>query len=112
MPVLKLSNLHCHVSDESDLDEIYLKVKDERIWPPKEKYQRVNLGETSLDLSLDNVSKGDILEIELWDYDTLSRDDKLGSFSLHLDQLGSGFRTDLKRVSGTKASYSIDWEFY
>jgi len=111
MHSLKLLSLHCHVSDEADLDEVYLKLKDNRIWPESEKYQRLAIGESTLNVTIENTDKKDHLEIELWDYDTFSRDDLLGSFSLQLDQFGR-FKTEMKKLSGTIASYSLDWEYY
>ena len=111
MPSLKLISLNCHVPDETNLDEVYLKMEGIKVWPLSEKYQQLPLGETLLNLSIDDISKDGTVEIELWDFDTLSRDDKLGSFVLHLDQSGK-FQTEMKKHDGTGASYSLEWEYY
>ena len=112
MHEVKLLTLHCHISDESDLDEVYLKFDGKKIWPVSGKYQKMDLGETVLNISITRVTKGAIVEIELWDYDILSKDDNLGSFHLNLDSFGGGFSTEMKKISKTQASYSLDWEFY
>lgn len=109
---VKLIHLLCHVPDESDLDEIYLKMNGEKIWPESQKFQRLNFGETEVNCSIPNIEKGDIIELEIWDYDTLSRDDKLGVFTLVCDQFGSGYETEMKKHGNTKASYSLGWEFF
>lgn len=111
MHSLKLISLQCHVSDESDLDEIYLKHDGNKIWPQSEKYKRIDPGSVSLNVSIPDAQKDSILEIELWDYDTLSRNDKLGNFSLQLDEYGK-YQTELKRHGNTPASYSLEWEYY
>jgi hypothetical protein len=111
MHALKLLRLHCHVPDETGFDEVYLKLNGDQIWPQTEKYLRLNIGETTLNLDIEDTTKGDIVEIELWDYDTFSKDDKLGTFPLHLDQFGS-FKSEMKKLSGTPASYSLEWEYY
>ena len=111
MHTLKLLGLHCHVPDEADMDEVYLKMKGDKIWPISEKYQQLQLGETLLDISIEDLDQEDIVEIELWDHDSLSRDDNLGLFILHLDQSGR-FQTEIKKQSGSRASYSLDWEYY
>lgn len=111
MHSLKLLSLHCHVPDEADLDEAYLKVKGVKIWPKSAKYQQLPFGETHLDVDINDLDRDDVLEIELWDHDSLSRDDNLGSFILHLDESGR-FQTEIKKHSGSGASYSLNWEFY
>lgn len=111
MHSLKLLSLHCHVPDEADLDEVFLKNKGVKIWPKSAKYQQLPFGETILDLNIEDLEGSDTVEIELWDYDSLSRNDNLGSFILPLDQPGK-FQTELKKQSGSGASYSLDWEYY
>ena len=112
MHTVKLKALYCHIPDESDLDEIYLKLNGNKIWPEKDKYKRLEFGETEVNLTINDVTKGDVLKIEIWDYDILSKDDHLGTFHLILDQFGGGFETEMRKTSGTKASYSLGWEFY
>jgi len=112
MHEVKLLALNCHISDESDLDEIYLMFKGRKLWPETEKYQRLDLGHTNLSISIPEVKKGEILEVEVWDYDVLSKNDKLGTFQLNLDQFGGGFKTEMKKFGKTQASYSLEWEFY
>ena len=111
MPTLKLISLYCHAPDEMDWDEVYLKMNGKKIWPASEKYQKLKLGETALEVNINDIDIEDMVKIELWDYDKLSRNDKLGSFSFRTDERGK-FQTEMKKIPGVKASYSLEWEYY
>jgi len=110
MHSIKLLTLHCHVSDEDGLDEVYLKYNKKKIWP--EKIKTLPLGETPLNISIEDPPKGESIEIELWDKDLVSADDKLGVFTLVLDQFGGGFVTVMTRINTNVASYELIWEYY
>jgi len=112
MHSIKLLTLNCHVSDEDSLDEVYLMYKDDRIWPQNKKFKTVPHGETPLNISIEDPPKGESIEIELWDRDLISSNDKLGVFTLVLDQFGGGYVADMKKIKSKVASYELSWEYY
>ena len=111
MPTCNLINIHCHVPDESDLDEGFLKYEGKKIWPSN-KYRQLKRGITPVETKIPDLEGTGFLEIELWDYDFLSANDLLGKFNLPLDTAGGPFTTDLTREGDTKASYTLEWEFH
>jgi len=90
MNTCKLLNILCHVPDERDLDEIYLAINKKKIWPKNKKYKQLEVGPTELNFDIKEVERGQTIEIQLWDYDLLSRNDFLGTFKLILDSPGGG----------------------
>ena len=61
---------------------------------------------------VDGVSTDDTIEIELWDWDLISRNDLLGTFNLHLDGSKGVFSTELKILGKTNARYILHWEYF
>lgn len=114
MAMLKctLLKLHCYMSDESDSDEVFLKHNKEKIWPADSKYIEMSGAEEAVNVDMTEVDEGTALEIELWDYDTWSPNDKLGSFKMIVDGRGGPFISDLIREKGSGAKYSIEWEVH
>ncbi|MEO1049464.1 MAG: hypothetical protein AAFX87_02510 [Bacteroidota bacterium] len=107
---VKLLKLHCYLSTEEDLDEIFIKLNGQKVWPTNAKYQKAVQGETMLDVSLESVPIGELLKLEVWDYDLLSSNDHLGNFVLSIDE-GGAFRSDMHRTTeGSEARYSLEWE--
>ena len=111
MPTCNLINIHCHVPDESDLDEVYLKYNGKKIWPSK-RYRQLKPGATPVETEIKDLEREGFMEIELWDYDFLSRNDLLGKFRMPLDQAGGPFTTDLTKEGNTSAAYTLEWEFH
>lgn len=110
MTKILLKNIHCTLPDEIDMDEIYLKHKGEKVWPKRSIYFRVDTGHVApVNLTLE-VEKGWV-EVELWDFDYLSRNDFLGIFRFKVDgKVGEYTNSmDLVEVNST-ASYILDWE--
>ncbi|MDX1628885.1 MAG: hypothetical protein R3345_09315 [Fulvivirga sp.] len=104
-----INRIHCYRQDESDGDELFLKYKGERIWPLHHKYKKVKEGEEEVNIDIAGISPGEIIEIELWDYDILSSNDKLGTFKMLIDEQGGPFSTDLSG-NNTMMKYTLDWE--
>ena len=105
-----LLTLHCYLSDESDGDEVFLKHKGKRIWP-KKKYEKVPVGPTNLDVTIEGVTAHEPIEIEIWDYDFLTPNDRLGKCRMIVDDTGGPFRTDLRPEKvGDQAKYTLEWE--
>ena len=111
MPVCKILSLICRIPDEANLDEIYLKLNGKKIWPESKKYKSVKMGKTDLNFILKDVNHGDKIEIELWDYDFLSPNDFLGTFTFYLDDPGGPFTTELSKKDSQVASYSLEWKY-
>ena len=100
------------MSDESDADEVFLKHNKEKVWPTDSKYHEMSGGEESINLDLSEVEEGTAVEIQLWDYDTWTPNDKLGVFRMVVDGRGGPFTSDLIREKGSGAKYSLEWEVH
>ncbi len=109
---LRLLKLYCYRQDEGDGDEVFLKVDKKKFWPSEAKYIKVKEGDYKIAHNIDGVIKGTTIKIELWDYDFLTPNDKLGEFTMLVNERGGPFRTDLKQTDGEMAKYSLEWEAY
>ena len=105
---LRLLNLKCYLSDESDGDEIYILLNGNKVWPEKEKYLTVLEESTALDVEME-ISKGDMLSFQLWDFDLLSANDLLGSIEISADRHGS-YTIDFSKVGNDKSKYALEFE--
>ena len=110
MPKIFLRSVKCTVPDESDKDEMYLKMNGEKIWPPQGRYHRLDTGdEVEIGLKLD-VPEG-WAAIELWDYDFISRNDLLGVFKFNVDNTQGEYSTSMEVLEkNSPASYILEWE--
>lgn len=111
---IQIRKLFCYFVEERGYDDVYLKFNDEKIWPPDKRQQPISMNtETELDIKLESVKGGSEVVIELWDWDLLSSDDLLGTFTLKVD-VGGPYSTDMKRNPSEtdKAKYSLEWEVY
>lgn len=110
MAKLFLKSVQCIVPDEIDKDEMYLKFNGEKIWPEGARYFRLDSGDhVAIDLTVE-VPEGWV-EIELWDFDYLSKNDFLGKFRFLVDRMTGDYSTSmsLDEDEGT-ASYVLNWE--
>lgn len=105
---LKLLNFYCYLPDEARGDEIYILLNGERIWPINEKYRTVTEQVTKLDLPFE-INKGDILDIELWDYDAVSRNDLLGKITLEASAHGK-YKNDFTKTGSDPSKYALEYE--
>ncbi|MEO9964194.1 MAG: hypothetical protein ABJF11_00305 [Reichenbachiella sp.] len=110
MPRIKLNRVHCTLPDEVDKDEMYLRHKGEKIWPKGAIYYSVDTGDVAPVNLIMEVEEG-WNEIELWDFDFLSRNDFLGTFRFKVDQTPGYYTNSMHLVEkGSTASYILDWE--
>jgi len=109
MAQIKLNSLQCILNDEVDKDEVYLKLDGKKIWPSG-LYKQINSGET-LRLNVSFEHDEEEINIELWDFDYLSKNDHIGSFVIvpHGDR--GKFNASMKlHREGSTASYLLEWE--
>lgn len=112
---LRLTRLHCYFVEESEYDDVYLKYNGRKIWPREKKQQPIMMDTTTdLDVEINNLARNQEVIIELWDWDFLTPDDKLGVFRLFVEGDSGPFSTDMiQNLKETKkAKYTIDWEVY
>ncbi len=107
---IKLNRVHCKLPDEIDKDEMYLKYKGEKIWPKGSIYFRVDTGDVApVNVTLE-LEEG-WHEIELWDFDYLSRNDFLGIFKFLVDDQAGVYSNTMALVEkNSTAAYVLDWE--
>lgn len=108
MLTCRILEINCYMSDEK-ADEIFLKKNKKKIWPVAEKYIEMNDPEIKVGVDI-QTERDTMVELELWDYDTWSPNDKLGIFKMLVDQRGGPFTSDLIGESGVGAKYSLEWE--
>ena len=105
---LRILNLKCYLSDESDGDEVYLMSDNKKIWPSDKGYKTVTTETTKLNLEY-QIEKGDEMRIELWDYDTFSANDHLGEIIIPAEKHGH-YKNDFVKVGKDKSRYALEWE--
>lgn len=106
---IKLNTIQCYLPDEST-DEVYLIFNKQKIWPKDKKYSSMKEGSSSEIKIETNVAKGASISIELWEYDNLSPDDKLGRFILEADRIGGPYTSDMIKEDKGKSKYALNWE--
>ena len=111
---IRILNLNCYTTGESKDDEVFLKLNGKKIWPETSKYRTMKMDKAEVRVEIPDLDKGVMIEIELWDFDLLSRNDLLGSFKLQADRQGGPFVAEMIRnveESGV-ARYNMDWEIF
>jgi hypothetical protein len=109
----RLLSLFCYRQDENDGDEVFLKLNKNKVWPLDSKYIKVKEGEYKIAHNIEGVNKDTTVDFELWDYDFITPNDKLGTFTMLVNERGGPFKTDMKVAKGADdAKYSLEWEVY
>ncbi|WP_229891134.1 hypothetical protein [Streptomyces lavendofoliae] len=112
---IELLELTCHQQSEGDHDETYLKVTDAngnavKVWPGSVKYQTMGPGYVrSMTDGNGNAAlvlgKQQARTMTLWDYDTTSGDDKLGSTLATGSEAGAEIQ--YRSLEGSGGVYTI-----
>lgn len=113
LPILNLLQLHCYFVEEMGYDDVFLKYDGEKIWPEEGKQQPIMMDTiTELNVEIKGIIKNTQITIELWDWDLLSPNDKLGTFTMTIEDDMGTFSTDLvqNKKETKKAKYTLDWE--
>ena len=110
MQKIRINSIQCVTPDEIDKDEIFLKKNGRKIWPKDQKYHKIDSSDiVNINLIL-AVSEG-WNEIEVWDYDFLSLNDKLGIFKFKADSISGKYSTSmLLHDKKSMANYIMYWE--
>lgn len=112
MSKIRLLHLHCTLNEEVDKDEVYLKYEGRKLWPSGP-YKKIGSGEKlKIDKLFEHKTDHDMV-VELWDFDFLSKNDLIGTFTMHIeeDDRASTYFTTMKLAhSDSTASYMLEWE--
>ena len=110
MVKVRINSLQCITPDEIDKDEIYLKIKNKKMWPKGGLYHKMDAGNmVNIGLSLE-LNEG-WNEIELWDYDFITSNDLLGVFKFKIDDTFGKYSTIMKTLErDSTANYVLFWE--
>jgi hypothetical protein len=109
---LRLLTLNCYATEETGYDDVYLMLNNEKIWPKKKRQLPVHIGNTALNVEISDIESGTALDIEIWDYDVISKNDLMGHVPFYIDKPGGPFSTDMipDPVEAKVAKYTIEWE--
>ncbi|MGW2836504.1 hypothetical protein ACWCWD_01735 [Streptomyces sp. NPDC001493] len=112
---IQLVDLYCGDESEGDHDEAYLNIaanggKAVRLWPANASYQTMGTGyRRALDGSNGNalliLGKTESRTLSLWDYDSTSGDDRLGSVTVTGNEFGA--ETQYRVLEGSGGVYTI-----
>ena len=108
---VKLKSLTCFITDEDKFDDVYLKYNGKKVWPQDKKHHPVPVGNTKLNFVISDIAPNTMMEIELWDYDTLSANDLLGKFTIVVDKVGPPYTVDMVTPKPKDlAKYTLEWQ--
>lgn len=109
---LILANIYCFLTDETGFDDLYLVVSNKKVWPKSHRFKAVRPGRTKVNVEIPGFNPGDQIEVEIWDFDYISRNDLLGKVPVFLDEPGGPYTTDMVQNTQEtkKAKYSLEWE--
>ena len=106
---LRLDSIVAYLQTEVDGDEIFIKYNDQVVAPVESKYIKMTKEPAPLNVEvpLDETTKW--VELELWDYDHFSPNDRLGKFRLFVEDAGEGFSAELAKDKAAEARYVLNW---
>ncbi len=110
--LLRILNIYCYITDETGFDDLYLVINKKKVWPARKRFFPIRPGRTTVNTELKAFDPDTAVEIEVWDFDYISRNDLLGKVPVFLDEPGGPYTTDMiqNKYETEKAKYSIEWE--
>lgn len=106
---LRLDSIIAYMQTETDGDEIFIKYNGEKIAPQEAKFLKLTKEPASLDVEIALEKDEQWVELELWDYDRLSPNDRLGKFRFLVDEVSEGFTAELAPDKDEVARYVLNW---
>jgi hypothetical protein len=87
----RLISINAFHQSEEDGDEFFLKIGKTEVWPATETYLKVAQPSTCLDLAFDGFAAGEVIELQLWEYDSFISKACLGMFRIKINARGGPF---------------------
>ncbi len=106
---LRLDSLVAYLQSEADGDEIFIKYNDQKVVPREAKFIKMTNEPAVLDVEIELQETDNWVELELWDYDRFTPNDKLGMFRLLVDQVAQNFTAELVRNKESGGKYVLNW---
>lgn len=106
---LRLESIIAYMQTEMDGDEIFIKHNGERIAPAEGKFIKMTREPAPLEVEIPVDEENNWVELELWDYDNFSPNDRLGKFRLLVDEVSDGFTAELQPEKDAIARYVLNW---
>ena len=106
---LRLESIVAYLQTERDGDEIFIRYKEEKIAPSDAKYIKMTKDPVPLDTEIELGHSEKWIELELWDYDHFTPNDRLGTFRLLVDQPAETFTAELVRNKDSDERYVLNW---
>jgi len=108
---IRINTIHCYMHEETDGDEVFLKLNGKKIWPEGEKYFEMKEQTQAVNLVVHDLPVNQMAELEIWDYDFLSPNDLLGKIKMMIDKPGGPYTSDMQLTDEKQmARYAIVWE--
>ena len=108
---LRLRQLFCYFYEESDGDEVFLKINGKKVWPVDKRWHHMKDETVELNLEIPGFQVNDKFDLEVWDFDYLSPNDYMGKMTMLMDKPGGPYTTDMQLADPDQiARYSVTWE--
>ncbi|MEQ9288581.1 MAG: hypothetical protein RIG77_16795 [Cyclobacteriaceae bacterium] len=108
---IRLKSLTCFQNDEDKFDDVFIKHEGKKIWPTDKKHEDVSVGNYKLGVDISGIKPNSEVILEIWDHDTFSPNDLLGSTKMIPDQPGGPYQVDMQPAHDSDiARYSIEWQ--
>jgi len=107
---VRLDSLVAYTQTETDGDEIFIRYQGKKIAPETGKFFKINNEPVPLNVEIPVEELGQWVELELWDYDHFTPNDKLGTFRFLADEVAENFTAELvPDQDAAIARYVLGW---
>lgn len=108
--ILRLQSLVTYLQSEKNGDEVFLKHNGRKIAPAGKKFYKMTADPLAVNVEI-KLSRADKwVDLELWEYDVILPNSRLGTFKLLVDQHSDTFTAELIREKDSQARYVLNWE--